>query len=58
MEIDNKTQSIEISVEGDDVPYEKIRDVIEQLGGAVHSVDQVSAGDHIVRTTGKEMRLI
>ena len=58
MEIDNKTQSIEISVEGDDVPYEGIREIIEALGGAVHSVDQVSAGDHIVATTGKEMRLV
>ena len=58
MEIDNKTQSVEISLEGDDVPYENIRDVIESLGGAIHSVDQVSAGDRIVATTGKEMRMI
>jgi len=58
MEIDNKTQNVEISVEGGDVPFEKIRQVIENLGGAVHSVDQVSAGERIVSTTGKEMRLI
>lgn len=58
MEIDNKTQSVEISVEGPDVPYEGIRDVIENLGGAIHSVDQVSAGDRIVKTTGKEMRIV
>lgn len=58
MEIDNKTQNVEISIEGDNVPYEQIRQVIESLGGAVHSVDQVSAGDFIVKPTGKEMRLI
>ena len=58
MEIDNKTQNVEISIEGDDVPYEQIRQVIESLGGAVHSVDQVSAGDYIVKPTGKEMRLV
>ena len=58
MEIDNKTQSVEISVEGEDVPYEQIRTVIENLGGAIHSVDQVSAGSRIVPTTGKEMRLV
>ena len=58
MEIDNKTQSVEICVEGDDVPYEDIRDVIESLGGSIHSVDQVSAGTRIILTTGKEMRLV
>ncbi len=58
MEIDNKTQNVEISIEGSDVPFSRIRDVIESLGGAVHSVDQVSAGDYIVKPTGKEMRLI
>jgi len=58
MEIDDKTQTVEIAMEGDDLPFEDIKRVIGELGGAIHSIDQVSAGSRIVPTTGKEMRLV
>ncbi len=58
MEIDDKTQTIEIALEGKNLPFEEIKQVIETLGGSIHSIDQVSAGSRIVSPTGKEMRLV
>jgi uncharacterized protein len=48
VEQDDKTKTIEVVVEGDRLSFEKIRDVIDDLGGSVHSVDQVAAGSRII----------
>lgn len=48
VEIDEKTESVEISIEGSDVDFEKVKETIESLGGSIHSVDLVSAGKKIV----------
>ena len=43
-EVDQDTETIKITIEGDDINYDRVRDVIEGLGGSIHSVDSVSAG--------------
>ncbi len=43
IEIDRNTESVKISVEGNDVNIEKIKVVIEKLGGVIHSVDEVTS---------------
>jgi len=47
VEMDEQTESVVITVEGDDVDYNAITTRIAELGGSVHSVDEVEvvAGD-------------
>lgn len=48
IELDQEVQNIKLTFEGDDVNFEAIEAKVETLGGSVHSVDQVSSGEHIV----------
>jgi hypothetical protein len=50
MEIDEKTRTVSMTIEGKDLDFEKIKKVIEETGGSVHSVDQISAGTRIVES--------
>lgn len=43
-EVDQNTESITITVEGDDLRYDTIKDILEQAGAVIHSIDQVVAG--------------
>jgi hypothetical protein len=43
IEIDKDTDTLKVTIEGD-LDYNNIRSVIEERGGVVHSVDEVSAG--------------
>lgn len=49
IELDQEVQNVKITSEGSDVNFEAIETTIENLGGTVHSVDQVSCGDHIAQ---------
>jgi len=42
-EIDVETITLTITVEGESIDFDDIREVIERLGGVIHSVDQVVA---------------
>lgn len=44
LEIDESTQSIRLEIEGDGIDFKIIKDKIEELGAALHSVDEVSIG--------------
>jgi hypothetical protein len=48
LEMDEKTKTVEMTIEGDALSLDAIRKSIEELGGSVHSVDRVSAGSRIV----------
>lgn len=48
LEIDEKTKTLEITVEGSDLVYADIREVIEGHGGSIHSIDMVSAGKKLI----------
>ncbi len=47
-EIDVETITLSITVEGDDIDFESFSERLEELGCAIHSIDQVVAGEKIV----------
>ncbi|UZE92658.1 MAG: DUF211 domain-containing protein [Methanosarcinales archaeon] len=47
-EVDQETENIKITIEGNDLDYEKIEGTIEELGAVIHSVDEVAAGSKLV----------
>ena len=47
-EFDEKTETVEAIIKGQDLNYEKIVKAVEKLGGSVHSLDQANVGSTIV----------
>ena len=43
-EIDRLVENAKVTIEGHDLRYEEITRVIEENGGAIHSIDEVAAG--------------
>ena len=48
VEIDLKVENAKITVEGDDIQYQDIFNTIQDLGGSIHSIDEVVAGKMII----------
>jgi hypothetical protein len=48
LENDERTRTIEITIEGESLIFTEISKVIEDIGGSIHSIDQVSAGANII----------
>lgn len=48
IEIDEEVQNIKITLEGNDIDYSTVEDKIGNLGGSVHSVDEIVCGEKIV----------
>ena len=53
-EIDQATENIKITILGNNLDYEQIKTVIEDLGGVIHSIDEVVAGKIIVESVKTE----
>jgi len=47
LETDHQVQNIKLTVEGKDVDYEAVQGRIDELGGTVHSVDQIVCGEMV-----------
>ena len=47
-ELDRKVENAKITIEGENVPYQAVAKVIEEMGGSIHSVDEVVAGKMII----------
>jgi len=47
-EVDRNTETVKVTIEGKNLNFKKIKEVIESLNGAVHSIDEVVAGRKIV----------
>jgi hypothetical protein len=43
-EIDRRVENAKITIEGHDLRYEEVASIIEENGGAIHSIDEVAAG--------------
>jgi hypothetical protein len=43
-EVDDKTESVMLSVEGANLDFEAIQQAIKALGGSLHSIDEIEAG--------------
>ncbi len=42
VEMDDKTETLELIVEGDDIEFEVLVERIKQLGASLHSIDEVA----------------
>lgn len=47
-EIDIETVGMNITVEGEQMDYESIRQAIESTGAVVHSIDQLAVGNRLI----------
>jgi hypothetical protein len=47
-ELDRKVENAKITIEGEDVKLVEVERVIEDLGGTIHSIDEVVAGKRII----------
>ena len=47
-EVDQETESIKITIEGDHLDFDRIKMVLSDLGADIHSIDSVSSGKRIV----------
>jgi len=48
VEVDEEVQNVKLTVEGEEIDYEAVEATIDELGGNVHSIDQVACGDHLI----------
>ena len=48
IELDQEVQNVQVTVEGADLDFPAVDGAVEDLGGSVHSVDQVACGDYAV----------
>ena len=47
-EMDRKVENAKITIEGEAIDFQMVTGLIEEMGGAIHSVDEVAAGRHII----------
>lgn len=47
-ELDRKVENAKITIEGEDISYAQVSQLIEDMGGTIHSIDEVVAGKEII----------
>ena len=47
-ELDRMVENAKITIEGDELPFEEVSEMIEEMGGTIHSIDEVVAGKMII----------
>lgn len=47
-EIDRRVENAKVTIEGRNLDYKSIVRIIEENGGAVHSIDEVAAGSVLI----------
>jgi len=48
LEIDSKVENIKVTLEGTDIDYDEVSEVIQESGGSIHSIDKVSTGKRLI----------
>ena len=48
IEIDNKVENIKITLEGDDVDFQDVAEVVQESGASIHSIDKCSTGKSLI----------
>jgi len=48
IEIDKRVTNVKVTLEGEDLVYERIQDVVQEQGGTIHSIDEVATGEYVV----------
>jgi len=41
LEMDDKTETLQVEIEGESIDYEQIREAITEMGASLHSIDAV-----------------
>lgn len=47
-EVDEQVENVKLTIVGTKIDYKEVEDQIKKMGGTVHSVDEVVAGDEII----------
>ena len=47
-ELDRMVENAKITIEGEDISFEQVSHSIEDMGGTIHSIDEVVAGKMII----------
>ncbi len=47
-EIDKETENVKVTIEGKNLDFYEIQQIVEELGGTIHSIDEVVAGKKII----------
>ena len=47
-ELDRKVENAKITIEGEAISFDKVSETIEDMGGTIHSIDEVVAGKEII----------
>jgi hypothetical protein len=47
-EVDQETETVKITIEGDDINYNAVVKAIESAGGVIHSIDSVATGKKLI----------
>ena len=47
-EMDRKVENAKITIEGEDISYSIVEEIINEMGGSIHSIDEVVAGKEII----------
>ena len=48
IEIDKEVQNVKLTAQGDALDYDSITAAVQELGGTVHSLDDVACGEHVL----------
>ena len=48
VEIDLKVENAKITIEGEDINFEDVENLIDDMGASIHSIDEVVAGKEII----------
>jgi len=48
VEIDLKVENAKITIEGEDINFEDVEELITDMGASIHSIDEVVAGKEII----------
>ena len=48
-EVDQQTESVKATIQGENIDYDGVEDVIKNFGAAIHSIDEVVVGREIVK---------
>ena len=48
-EIDSKVENVKITLQGQNLNFTKIKDLIEENGATIHSIDKVSSGTILIK---------
>jgi hypothetical protein len=51
IEIDMEVQNLKATLEGENIDDEQVSTVVEELGGSIHSTDEIVCGSKIVEKT-------